>query len=520
MSEQRFPVGAAPSLRITNGGGDISVEVWDEEAILVESGRHDYTQYQEGDTLVIEGCSGDLVVHAPARTLVTIHQQAGDVRVEGVRQLIIERADGDVHLEDLAEGAQIGQLNGDLRVERTPRVVGPGPIQGDADFSAVEHIELGRVSGDLSANDALVLVVASIGGDLDADGLAERCQVGSVGGDLHLEPRGPVEVLVESVGGDLHIKGNLANLQCSNVAGDLTIEGQLDRATFSNVGGDLEIDQVHELRVGNVGGDLKAHGLALLELGAAGGDCKLIRLVGSLNIGTVGGDLTLQASFVGGTSSRVNVAGDINLQLVSQPNLTLTAIVGGQLRGAGASASGQRTRVNLCYGTGEASLDLRAGGDLRISGVGDPQSSSASASSSSASTGTYGFDVDMSGFGREMSELGRELGRMGRDLANEITAAFANEGVARGGAWAEEAARKLEEKARRLQEQAEERTRRAEARARTAEEKARLRVKINEREWQIAPERLERIKEQARRAAAEGVSGALEAVERALGRMR
>ena len=43
-----------------------------------------------------------------------------------------------------------------------------------------------------------------------------------------------------------------------------------------------------------------------------------------------------------------------------------------------------------------------------------------------------------------------------------------------------------------------------------------MRVRFNEREWQLDPERLEQIKAQASKAASEGIANAMEAVERAI----
>ena len=43
-----------------------------------------------------------------------------------------------------------------------------------------------------------------------------------------------------------------------------------------------------------------------------------------------------------------------------------------------------------------------------------------------------------------------------------------------------------------------------------------MNIRFNEREWRLDPGRLERIREQARRAANEGITGAFEAVERAM----
>src|SRR5207302_2528676 len=102
------------------------------------------------------------------------------------------------------------------------------------------------------------------------------------------------------------------------------------------------------------------------------------------------------------------------------------------------------------------------------------------------------------------------LGKLGQELSQEIAAAFNEAGWSRGAGLAGDIARKADEQARRAQRRAEEQTRRANERA------ARVNVRINDREWRLDPERLERIRGQARRAAEEGVSGALEAVERAV----
>lgn len=233
-----------------------------------------------------------------------------------------------------------------------------------------------------------------------------------------------------------------------------------------------------------------------------------------MELGDVGGDLELRGSFRPGSKARAVVSGDASVRLPGEPNLTLTAVVSGELRGVDGGDRDGRKRVSLRYGAGEASLDLQVSGDLRLSGAGRPERQSAS-SAPGREPGP-----DWAEFGREMGELGRELGSLGRQIGDEITAAFTKEGVTGGAAWAEAAARRVEEQARRIQERAEAQARTVEERARRGEEQARVKIKINEREWQLDPERLERIKEQARRAAAEGLSGAIEVVERALSRVR
>jgi hypothetical protein len=191
------------------------------------------------------------------------------------------------------------------------------------------------------------------------------------------------------------------------------------------------------------------------------------------------------------------VGGDATITLPDNANLSIRATVGGDVKGRSIITSRSGNLVNLVYGNGAAHLDLNVGGDLNLKGAGAPRSSSSASGS-------------WSDFGREMSKLGRDLGKLGQELSHEIAAVFNEAGWSRGADLADDIARKAEEQARRAQRRAEEQTRRASERA------ARVNVRINDREWRLDPGRLERIREQARRAAEEGVSGALEAVERAV----
>jgi hypothetical protein len=193
------------------------------------------------------------------------------------------------------------------------------------------------------------------------------------------------------------------------------------------------------------------------------------------------------------------------------------------------------------YGDGAARLELLVGGDLDLRGGGAPRSSS------SSWAGWNEFGAEM---GRMGEELGREFSRLGDELGRELGEAFGPHGKFGPGKWsnkehrkieqrvrkkveeqmrrAEERARQAEERARQAAERAqrageaagrhaEEHARRAEEHARRAEEHGgRMHVRINDREWRFDAERLERLKQQAREAANEGIAGALEAVERAI----
>src|SRR5205807_4534969 len=162
---------------------------------------------------------------------------------------------------------------------------------------------------------------------------------------------------------------------------------------------------------------------------------------------------------------------------------------------------------SLVYGDGSANIEVSVGGDLDLRGAGNPRSSSMSGS--------------WNDFGNEMAQLGREMGKLGQDLGRELASAFSGINWQKGPNWGDEISRKVEERVRRAQRRAEEKARDAERRAHHMGERAsRVRVRVNAREWQLDPERLERLKEEARKASAEGVSRTLEAVERAVSNLR
>ncbi len=235
----------------------------------------------------------------------------------------------------------------------------------------------------------------------------------------------------------------------------------------------------------------------------------MLGLNAALEVGSVGGDLELQATFPAGSHTRLNVGGDASIELPENANLSIRAAVGGDVTGQSVAFEGGNM-ISLVYGDGAADLELSVGGDLELRGAGDPRSSTSSSS--------------WGDFGKEMSELGREMGRLGQELGLEIAAAFQEAGWSQGSEWSKDLKRKMDEQARRAQRQAEESARKAQKQAEEAarhggEHASRVRVRVNDREWRMDPERLERLKDQARRAATEGIVGALEAVEQAIGNL-
>ena len=489
MNQQTFTVGIAPRVIITQVQGDLSVHVWKEQAISVETDGTVGGFEQEGNTLTIIDCDSDLELKVPEDAGIKATNVTGDAEIEGIRRVELENVAGDVtlknisgdaELENVGEAIELTNLGGDLEAINSPALRVRHSVGGDATLKKVAFVEIETVGGDLSVEEAESVLVSTVGGDLDASEVVAALRCGVVICDCQVQGSARTDIVVGNTGGDF-TAGSAASLHTGNVGGDCELR-----------------DVQNDVEVGYVGGDVSFKGIGgTLQVGNIGGDAELKGIQGSIEVGSIGGDLELQAAFPVDTRTRLIVGGDATVTLPDNANLSIRATVGGDVKGRSIITSRSGNLVNLVYGNGAAHLDLNVGGDLNLKGAGIPRSSSSASGS-------------WSDFGREMSRLGRDLGKLGQELSQEIAAVFNEAGWSRGADFADDIARKAEERARRAQRRTEEQTRRANERA------ARINVRINDREWRLDPERLERIREQARRAAEEGVSGALEAVERAV----
>jgi SHOCT-like domain len=500
--QQTFPAGHEPRVIIAQVRGDLNVSVWDQPTIAVEADGRVTQLYHEGDALMISEGSGDLELHVPAGTEIRVTNLKGDVSIQGVRRVELVDIGGDVTLHDIGVGVDIEKigeavalkdLRGDLRVVNATALRSHGVIGADAFLSHVALVEMETIGADLALENVETAIVGNVGGDLNVDEVADALSCGNIGGDFTARSGTPFEIAIGNIGGDIEVS-NAANVRIGSVGGE---------SEFSDVQGIVE--------VGNVGGDASFRGVGgNLQIGSIGGDGALTGLKAAVEVGSIGGDLELQATFPAGSHTRLNVGGDASIELPENANLNIRAAVGGEVTGQSVTFEGGNM-INLVYGDGAADLELSVGGDLELRGAGSPRSSSANSSS-------------WGDFGKEMSELGREMGRLGQELGSEIAAAFQEAGWTQGSEWARDLNRKMEEQARRAQRQAEESARKAQRKAeeatrRDGEHAPRVRVRVNDREWRMDPERLERLKEQARKAATEGIVGALEAVEQAIGNL-
>lgn len=510
--QQTFPVNKESKVVLERIQGDLKVSAWDSGFIGIEASGHIGTLYQEGDTLLVKDCEDDLLLRVPGDCEIRAEMVEGDVMIQQVRRVELHAIQGDVVLERIGVGVDIeligeaillANIGGDLVVRDSSSVRSREAIEGDASITGVPLVEIEQVEGEISLQQTETSVIGSVGGDMSVSRIADALSCGNIGGDCSVSSDKQGSCTIGNAGGDVSVVG-------------------VTSVHIGSTGGDCYMRDIQgEVGVGNVGGDANFQGIvAHAHLGNIGGDASLKALQGSIDAGNIGGDLVLEATFPAGSTTRLHVGGDAVVRLPAQPDLVLRAMVGGDISGTPAASGGYGNWANMVYGNGAAQLELHVGGDLNVRGGTQPANSHISSGWGAGGEGAGEWSAWQSDFHRDMAELGREMGKLGQELSQELTGAFTEAGWARGSEWANTFSDKMAEQVRRARQKAEEQARKAQERARKQQEKGRVRVRFNNREWQLDPARLERIKEQATRAANEGITGALDAVERAVRNLR
>ncbi|WP_069803129.1 SHOCT-like domain-containing protein [Thermogemmatispora onikobensis] len=503
---QTVSVGPQPRIRVDRISGDLVVRPGEHpgehpgelQRVLIESDHALAAELVRGgkECLVLGDCRGDLTLWLPADAALSVGWLAGDGDIQGIRLCELEEARADLAVKRLSEALVLGRVAGDLRVQEVPLMRVRGEI-GEGLVKEVERLEMSSVGGDLVVEGGGTVLLGSVGGDLRLPAVASSLRCGRVGGDAQVQGGTDTKVVLGQIGGDLELLG-AAQVYIGGIEGD---------AVLRDISGEVEI--------GRISGDLDCREvMGQMRVSQVVSDAVLKKIHASLEMGTVEGDLSLQADFPPGSFTRLNVSGDAVLSLPAQANLTLRAVVGGSVSGAGLGQERGETRLlSLVYGSGEAQVELRVGGNLRLQGGDHPRADEGPWRSLLWSW--EDFEQEMKAFGRTMTTLGQELAREMTRLAQDLARELAGAGVESSARWSEEVLRMLEEQARRAQERASAWERRF-ARFGPQRGGSRVRLRFQEHEWQMDPERLYRMLDQAQRAAAEGVAGAMEAVERAL----
>ncbi len=410
MQQQTFTAGKESKITIRDVSGDLDVESWNQESISVETDGSVNNHYQEGGSLMLDGCDSDLVLRVPPDAEILVSNVEGDVSISKVRRVELQRIEGDVKLDTIGLGVDveligeaiaIDRIEGDLVVQNATSLRTKEAIEGDVELNSVALIEMESASGDLVLKHTETVVIGSVGGDMLVEDIADALSCGNVGGDCSIKASEKAELTIGNVGGDLQVE-KAVSVRFGSVGSDCVLRGVSGTAEIANIGGDASFD--------GIGGNL--------QVGNIGSDASLKNLSGSIEMGNIGSDLSLNATFPAGSNTRMHIGGDAAVILPAHPDLNLRAYVGGDIAGRNIESGRSGNWINQTYGSGAAQLELYIGGDLALRGGDQPSSSSGS--------GGWGGE-----FAAEMNELGRlgeELGRLGQEIAEEISAEFEKSG--------------------------------------------------------------------------------------------
>jgi hypothetical protein len=508
--QQTFPAGTGQRISIANVAGDLKIRGWDQQVISITSDGDIGTLQPEGDIVTVHDCEDALELVVPYEQILTARDIDGDVSAESVRQVEIQEVSGNVLLKAITGEVKLGHIDGDLVVEGVPQVHARGSINGEARCERVEQLALNIVGGVLELKEGGEANFNNVGGDVDISNTI-TVRGGHVGGDCRVQGNRDSIVELKNVGQDLDVSG-VAKLQVHHVGKHCLVhESERAQLMIGHVGINLEVAGASSLRARNVGCDCSLrdiHGhvsvdhvgsgvtvvgvAGNLQIGNIGGNAELKDIHGLLGVNSVGGNMFVGASFPSESVTRLRAGGNVHLVLPSNANLTIQAMVGGIVHGQ-ASVSAMGNHVTLVYGDGSARLEVCAGGNLELYGDQAPNSTSTS------SGGWENFAYDWQ---RQWQDMASQWNNASAEFAAAFGASF-TDGLTR-------AAEKQQRKAEKYRQKAERQARHASERA------ARMHIRINNREWHIDPQRIDRIVAEAYDAAARGTQGAIEAVEQAL----
>src|SRR6266700_3184708 len=145
MTQQTFSVDRNPRVMITQVKGSLSVQAWKERTISVEMAGTVAELRQEGDTLIINGSEGDVVLKSIG----------GNV--------VLRNIGGDAELENVHAAAELTNIGGDLRATSMPSLVARKGIGGDATLSEIAKVEVDAVGGRMELDRAGTALIHAVG---------------------------------------------------------------------------------------------------------------------------------------------------------------------------------------------------------------------------------------------------------------------------------------------------------------------------------------------------------------------
>ncbi len=301
MKQHTFSVADKPRVVVRHVEGNLIVHSWNNRSIEVRvQGENEdgstAQPYQEGNTVFINDCRGDIELYVPYEKTFSGHPKLRtDISVSDLHGTITMENVGNVDLQDISDTVTLTGVEGSLRATNVPALNENKGIGGSAMLTNVSRVEIGTIGATLQVTDAETVNASTVGGAVQARRISSAFHCSTVGGSCELYESPDADVALSNVGGSLSIS-DTARLPSCTVGGSLSTKlAQLppNSSTQFTVGGSatLAIPRDANLRVrimagGSIGGNAvqqKRNNMATLTYGdgsaslsiIAGGSVKL-----------------------------------------------------------------------------------------------------------------------------------------------------------------------------------------------------------------------------------------------------
>jgi hypothetical protein len=425
--QQVIETGARPDLVLQEVSGHLTVRGWDRGEVQVRA-EEDSLSLEGGTESVAIRCEGDCKIHAPFGASLTLEQVAGDADITGIHGAInVHRVEGHLRLRD-AGPTVIEEVEGDVQIRQIAGSVRADQISG--------HLQIESVYSNEAQDE----------GDEAVDEAAR--------GQARIAPGGAVHV--DSVSGNVHLRNTGA-------------------VTIDNVDGNFEAFQIDgDILIDNVGGNSTVDGtVGRLKIENTGGNLNVTRIAGSVQA-HAGGNARLQLAMPPDAEHRINAGGNLSCRIPPDASVRVHLSSDAKLSVAHLPVTqnlSRRGNGEFTLGAGNASLELRAGGHLSLSGDVGPEPGV------HHHQGEYTVNIDLDVV-REMAERASEATQQVVEQMEQQMEALArqlDERLAHLGSSDEIAARvqqKVQAAIRRAEEKVTEAMRDTERRVREAERQA------------------------------------------------
>lgn len=288
--EKELKVVKGGGLSLSVSPGDITIDTWEKEALLVEvdglddEDKENLNFSQDGNRVSVSfrskwGWSEDVEfkITLPSQFHLDLRTSGGDVSVNS-------------------------NMNGNIKVKS----------QG----------------GDLSCEDVIGNVdLHTSGGDVSVGDINGQLNIKTLGGDISAKRISGRNASVETMGGDISIEEAGGSVSAKTYGGDIKVGNAANNVRVTTLGGDIVLGKIDgHVRMKTNGGDLICKGAkGRAEAKTLGGDIKLEGVKGSIDATTKGGDISAELLEVDGSSEIASSFGEIELKISDDVNATIVA---------------------------------------------------------------------------------------------------------------------------------------------------------------------------------------------------